>query len=116
MSGDFISIAAAGGDFRAYLAVPEARSGPGLVLLHDVSDDERDLRELGDLYAAEGYVVLCPEGFAVAEGVENVITAVEMLRGRNECTGKVGALGFGVGGKLACLAAADAAVDCAVSY
>jgi carboxymethylenebutenolidase len=116
MSGDFISIVAAGGDFRAYLAVPEARSGPGLVLLHDVSDDERDLRELGDLYAAEGYVVLCPEAFAVAEGVENVVTAVEALRGRNECTGKVGALGFGVGGKLACLAAADAAVDCAVSY
>jgi carboxymethylenebutenolidase len=81
-----------------------------------VSDDERDLRELGDLYAAEGYVVLCPEAFAVAEGVENVVTAVEALRGRNECTGKVGALGFGVGGKLACLAAANAAVDCAVSY
>ena len=46
--------AAAGGGFRAYLAVPEAGSGPGLVLLHDIADDDRDLRELGDLYAAEG--------------------------------------------------------------
>jgi carboxymethylenebutenolidase len=116
MSGDFISITAADGSFRAYLAVPDAKSGPGLVLLHDVPDDDRDLRELGDVYAAEGYVVLCPEAFAVTNGVEHVAAMVEALRARNECTGRVGALGFGPGGKLACLAAAEAGVDCAISY
>jgi carboxymethylenebutenolidase len=116
MSGEFISVAAAGGGFRAYLAVPEAGSGPGLVLLHDISDDDRDLRELGDLYAAEGYVVLCPEAFAIAKGVDDVAATVEALRARNECTGRVGALGFGLGGKLACVAAAEAGVDCAISY
>ena len=116
MSGDFISIAAAGGGFRAYHAVPEAGSGPGLALFHDVSDEDQDLRDLGDLYAAEGYVVLCPEATAVAKGVEDVAATVEALRGRDECTGRVGALGFGVGGKLACLAAAEAGVDCAISY
>ena len=116
MSGDFIRIAAGGRDFRAYFAVPEAGSGPGLVLFHDISDVDRDLRELSDLYAAEGYVVLCPETFTVAKGAEDVIRAVEALRGRSECTGKVGALGFGLGGKLAYLAAAEAGVDCAISY
>ncbi len=116
MSGDFISITAAGGGFRAYLALPEARSGPGLVLFHDISDEDRDLRELGDLYAAEGYVVLCPEAFAVTYGVEDVAATVEALRARNECTGRVGTLGFGSGGKPACLAAAEAGVDCAISY
>ena len=116
MSGDFISIAAAGGGFRAYHAVPEAGSGPGLALFHDVSDEDQDLRDLGDLYAAEGYVVLCPEATAVAKGVEDVAATVEALRGRDECTGRVGALGFGLGGKLACLAAAEAGIDCAVSY
>ncbi len=89
MSGDFISIATAEGGFRAYLAVPEARSGPGLALFLDISDEDRDLRELGDLYAAEGYVVLCPEAFAVAKGVEDVAATVEALRGRDECTGRV---------------------------
>ena len=38
------------------------------------------------------------------------------LRGRPECTGKVGALGHCLGGKLAYLAAARAGVDCAVGY
>jgi hypothetical protein len=69
------------GRFRAYLAVPEAGSGPGLVLFHDVSDEDQDLRDLGDLYAAEGYVVLCPEAPAVAKGVEDVAETVEALCG-----------------------------------
>jgi carboxymethylenebutenolidase len=116
MSGGFISIAAGGTGFRAYFAVPEAGSGPGLVLFHDIADREGDLRELSELYAAEGYVVLCPDGFSIAKGAEDVAAAVEALRGRSECTGKVGALGFGLGGKLTCLAAAEAGVDCAISY
>jgi carboxymethylenebutenolidase len=116
MTGEFIRIPAAGTAVHAYFAVPEAGSGPGLVILHDISDGDRDLSELGDLYAAEGYVVLCPEAFAVAKGVEDVAATVAALRGRSECTGKVGALGFGLGGKLAYLAAAEVDVDCAVSY
>jgi carboxymethylenebutenolidase len=112
MSGHFVDIAAG----RAYIAVPEAGEGPGLLLLHDVSDSDRELRGLSDFYAAEGYVVLCPEAFAVSKGVEDVAAAVKALRARSECTGKVGALGFGLGGKLAYLAATEAGVDCAVSY
>ena len=49
-------------------------------------------------------------------GVQDIVAAVAALRARSECTGKVGALGFGLGGKLAYLAAAEAGVDCAVSY
>jgi carboxymethylenebutenolidase len=116
MSGGFISIAAGRSGFRAYFAVPEAASGPGLVIFHDIADHDRELCELSEFYAAEGYVVLCPEAFAVAKGAEDVVASVAALRSRGECTGKVGALGFGLGGKLACLAAAEAGVDCAISY
>lgn len=116
MSGAFINIAVGGGSSRAYFAVPEAGNGPGLVLFHDVSDHDRDLCDISDLYAAEGYVVLCPETFTVSNGAEEVVATVEALRGRRECSGKIGALGFGLGGKLAYLAAAEGAVDCAVSY
>jgi carboxymethylenebutenolidase len=38
------------------------------------------------------------------------------LRGRAECSEKIGALGFGLGGNLACLAAAEDAVHCAIAY
>jgi carboxymethylenebutenolidase len=117
MNGQSINIAAARGrSIEAYLHVPEAGSGPGLVLFKDVADDDRDLRELGNLYAEEGYAVLCPKGFGIAQGDEDVAAAVAALRSRPECTGKVGALGFGLGGKLAYLAAADAGVDCAICY
>jgi carboxymethylenebutenolidase len=110
MSGGSIDIAAGERGFSGYFAVPEAESGPGLVVFRDDADRDRDLRQLGDLYAAEGYVVLCPEE------IEDLAAIVGALRGRPECTGKVGALGFGRGGKLAYCAAADAGIDCAVSY
>jgi carboxymethylenebutenolidase len=117
MNGQSINIAAAGGrNTEAYLDVPEAGSGPGLILFQDVADNDRDLRELGSLYAEEGYAVLCPRGFGIAQGSEDVAAAVTALRSRPECTGKVGALGFGLGGKLAYLAAAEAGVDCAICY
>jgi carboxymethylenebutenolidase len=108
--------AAGGRATSAYLAVPDAGSGPGLVLFHDLSDDDGDLRDLCEFYAEEGYLVLGPKAFTVARGAGDVVAAVAALRGRAECTGKVGALGFGLGGKLAYLAAVEAEVDCAVSY
>ncbi len=45
-----------------------------------------------------------------------MIASVAALRGRPECTGKVAAVGFCLGGKLAWLAAAQAGVDAAVGY
>jgi carboxymethylenebutenolidase len=112
MSGHVVDIAAG----RVYVAIPEGGTGPGLLVLPDHSDSDRDLRELGDFYAAEGYVVLCPQISTLAQGIEDLRAALAVLRARSECTGKVGAVGFGLGGKLACLAAAEANVDCAVSY
>lgn len=117
VSARLIEIAAAESrGTAAHLAVPAAGSGPGLLLLPDLGHDDAELRELCELYAEEGYLVRCAKAFAIARGAEDVVAAVEALRGRAECTGKVGALGFGLGGKLAYLAAVEAAVDCAVSY
>ena len=117
MAGHSVTIAATNGSsLNAYLAVPEAGSGPGLVLFPAGSGADRDAREAADLYAAEGYVVLCPDVELDAAGAADITAAVAALRGRRECTGKVGALGFGRGGKLAYAAAASAGVDCAIAY
>ena len=112
MKEEFVDLAAG----RAHLAVPEGGTGPGLVLFPDIDDDGRRLHELRDLYAGEGYVVLSPETLSALNGAEQIRTAIAALRARRECIGKVGALGFGLGGKLAWLAAAETPVDCAVSY
>jgi carboxymethylenebutenolidase len=92
------------------LTLPGSGSGPGLVLL---AEADRDTQTIADLYAAEGYVVLCPE--AKIEDI-GVAAAVAALRGAGECTGRVGALGVGRGARLAYLAATEAGIDCAVVY
>jgi carboxymethylenebutenolidase len=108
MSGQLIKVAAADGEpMGAYLAVPAAGNGPGLMLL----DGRATRHDTADLFAAEGYVVLCPEPPGGGAGA-----AVGALRVRPECTGKIGALGFADGGGLALRAAATGDVDCAVAY
>src|SRR5216683_4108166 len=117
MTGQFTDVAAADGDrFRAYLAVPEAGSGPGLVLIQEIFGVNAHMRDVADLYAAEGYVVLCPDlfwriepgielgqseadwqrafalyqKFEIAKGVQDITATVKALRGLKQCTGKVG--------------------------
>src|ERR1700722_19058338 len=143
MAGQWIDIAAKdGATFKAYLAAPASGSGPGILLLQEIFGVNKSMREVADYYAEEGYVVLAPDLFWRMEpGVELGYTeadfnkafgyyqrfdanqstkdaddALKVLRARPECKGKVGALGFCLGGKLAYLVAARTDVDCAVSY
>jgi carboxymethylenebutenolidase len=143
MTGRYITVRAKdGGSFRAYLATPEKGSGPGIVLLQEIFGINAYIRSVADYYAEEGYVVLAPDlfwriepgielGFAgkdrerafelygkfdVERAVGDIAATVSALRALPECKGKVGALGFCLGGLLAFLAAAHAGVDCAVSY
>jgi carboxymethylenebutenolidase len=86
---------------RGHVAVPASGGGPGLMIFSG-------WLALADLYAEEGYVALAVEA---APG-----DAVKALRGMREVSGKLGAIGFGAGGKAALEAAAAGAVDCAVVY
>ena len=143
MAGAMIDIPVAGGDgFRGYLTVPAAGSGPGLVIEQEIFGVNASLRAIADLYAEEGYVCLVPdlfwrlepgldlgyEGadltkafglysrFDVDRGLADIGAAIAALRARPECTGKVGAMGFCLGGKLAYLTAARHDIDAAVSF
>ena len=113
MSEDGIRIpTGAGRTLRGYLAVPATGSGPGMLLIDDQAGNGGP-RPLADLYAAEGYIVLCPEALA---GDEEVAAAIAALRERGECTGGIAALGFGHGAMMALRAAAEGRVACAVCY
>ena len=130
------------GRFGAYLAVPKSGSGPGLVIAQEIFGVNKTMRDIADDYAEEGYVVLVPDlfwrqepgielghspeemqsafgyygGFDEAKGVEDLQSTIDVLRAMPQCTGKVGVLGFCLGGKLAYLAAARTNADVAVSY
>lgn len=141
--GQFIEMTAEdGGKFRGYLALPEGKSGPGIILCQEIFGINDYIKEVADYYAEEGYVVLAPDlfwrmerdvdlgydpeswqkafgffqRFDVMQGIADIRAAVTHLRGMKECKGRVGTIGFCLGGKLAYLAAGLANVDCAVSY
>jgi carboxymethylenebutenolidase len=139
MAGMWIDI---GGGMTGYLAIPASGSGPGVVVLQEIFGVNAHMRDVADLYAEEGYVVLAPDLFHsmeqrvelgyngadlekafgfyqrvdIEQAVRDIVTSVSVLRARPERSGKVGAIGFCLGGKLAWLAAARAGVDAAVSY
>jgi len=146
MPGQWITLEAAdgSGSFRAYLATPASGGGPGLVLAQEIFGVNGTMRDVADYYAEEGYVVLVPDlfwrqepaveldaakdmprafalyqGFDEAKGVQDLQTAISALRARPEVRtqgGKVGVLGFCLGGKLAYLAACRTDADVAVGY
>jgi carboxymethylenebutenolidase len=143
MAGEFIQIRATDGfSFRAYRALPTGGTGPGLIVQQELFGVNSQIRSFCDQFAAEGYVVVAPDLFARIErdvelgyGESDIKTALSLyqnfdeelalrdigdtlaaLRRAPECTGKIGTLGYCLGGKLAMLTAARCAVDCAVSY
>ena len=143
MTGQWIQVEAQdGGSFSAYLASPESGKGPGIVLCQEIFGVNAYIQSVADRYAEEGYVVLAPDlfwrieqgiqlgytekdferafelfkDFDTDRGMEDISACVKTLKNRSESIGKVGALGFCLGGRLAYLAAARSDVDCAVAY
>ncbi len=144
MPGSMITITAAdGGEFDAYMVAPEQGSGPGLVLLQEIFGINPYLRDMAQNFADEGYVVLVPDlfwrmqpgivlgyndedfaqafdyyqRFDVDQGIKDIADTIAALREMPACsTGKVGALGYCLGGNLAYLTAARTDVDCSISY
>lgn len=131
-----------GKSFGAYLAVPAAGHGPGLVLCQEIFGVNDFMRRAAQLLAEEGYVVLVPDlfwrqqpgiqltdgpadmprafelyqGFDVELGLKDIASTIGALRGLPEQQGGVGVLGYCLGGKLAYLAACRTDVDVAVGY
>ncbi|MBU8894846.1 alpha/beta fold hydrolase [Corallococcus sp. M34] len=112
-----------GSSFRAWITRPASGSGPALVLLLvEDFDGNAHLRQVAELYAEEGYVVLVPDLVGRGEPeVADIVATVNAARAMPEVVGqkgdkKVGLLGFGLGGTLACRVAASGLVDCAVAY
>lgn len=111
---------------RAHLAVPPVGEGPwpAVVVLHEVFGLTDDVRQQADRLAAAGYLAVAPDlytaGGAVrclkgtfgaltrGEGpaVDDVLAVKAWLAGREDCNGKVGVIGFCMGGGFALLLAA----------
>lgn len=131
------------GSFSAYLARPASGGGPGIVLIQEIFGINKVMRDIADAHASQGYFVLAPDlfwrqqpgvqltdqtdaewararnlmqGFDQNKGIEDLIATLNALRTTPGCTGKVGTLGYCLGGRLAYLMATRSDADCNVSY
>ena len=139
-----IAIAAAdGGTFNAYLAAPDTGTHPGIVVIQEIFGVNEIMQKTAIAYAEAGYVAIVPDLFwrlqpnvqlnphnaihvekAYAlyrdfdrnKGIQDLVATVDTLRKLSNCTGKVGTIGFCMGGKLAYLMATRSEADCHVSY
>ncbi|HMN47473.1 MAG TPA: dienelactone hydrolase family protein [Povalibacter sp.] len=132
------------GHFDAYIArPPHGRPRPVVVVLHEVFGVNADLRATCDELAQAGFIAICPDLFwrqdrgvdlsvnstadwkkgvslymaydldAGVRDVEATVTAARTLAGAD---GKVGVMGYCLGGLLTYLTAARTRVDAAVAF
>jgi carboxymethylenebutenolidase len=129
-------------NFDAYLARPEQGKAPSIMIFTEMFGIGQHNRDMAEDYARRGFNALIPNlfwrsaypGELAFEGPDrdaawarfaaldvdaagrDIGTAVQWLRARPFSNGKVFALGFCAGGRMAFVAAARAGVDAAVSF
>lgn len=141
--GSDITVKGDGGAFSAYLASPGSGRGPGIVVIQEIFGVNAVMRDIADGLASRGFFALVPDlfwrlqpgvqltdkteaecqqafgllqRFDIDKGVRDIQAAITQLRTMPGVTGKVGALGYCLGGQLAYLAATRTDADASVGY
>lgn len=132
-----------GKDFGAYCATPPSGNGPGMVVIQEIFGVNAGMRKICDGFAAKGYITVCPDlfwrqqpgiqltdkspaewdrafelykEFDVEAGVRDLLSTLAHVRAMKGCSGKVGTVGYCLGGKLSYLMATRSDVDSSVAY
>jgi len=132
-----------GKSFGAYCAMPAKGHGPGLIVIQEIFGVNVSMRQICDDFAAKGYIAVCPDlfwrqqpgvqitdktpaewdramelykGFDGEAGVRDLLSTLAYVRTMKGCSGKVGAVGYCLGGRLAYLMASRSDVDATSSY
>lgn len=143
MSGRDVAIKGPQGSFGGYLAAPASGRGPGVVVIQEIFGVNDVVRGVCDAHAANGRLALAPDlfwrlepgvqitdktdaewkkaidlmnRFDADKGVIDIQAAIAYLRGVPGCSGKVGAVGYCLGGYLAYLTATRTDSDATVGY
>ena len=110
------------GTIRGYLATPSGTGPwPGVVVLHEIFGLTDDIKKQADWFAANGYLALAPDLYdwgnsarcltatlrtlfnGKGRALDDIQGCRTLLADRDDCTGRVGVVGFCMGGGLALL-------------
>jgi carboxymethylenebutenolidase len=131
------------GTFNAYVARPAAAKAPAVVVIQEIFGVNGVMRAIADDLAAQGYLAICPDlfwriepgiditdqseaewakafelytAFNVDKGVADIAATLATIRADEGCNGKVGSVGFCLGGLLSFLTATRTDIDAAVCF
>ena len=131
------------GEFTAYCAMPASGSGPGVLCIQEIFGVNHAMRDIAEYWASQGYVAVAPDlfwrqepgvditdqtdeewkkafelyqGFDVDKGIDDLKATAAHMRAMAGCNGKIGTVGFCLGGKLAYMLACRANLDANVGY
>ncbi|HEX2011089.1 MAG TPA: dienelactone hydrolase family protein [Roseateles sp.] len=141
--GERITISTPAGSFGAYLARPTAARAPAIAVMQEIFGINADMRATCDRLAAQGFLAACPDlfwrlepgveltdgseaewkkGFALYQafdfdaGVGDAAATLDFLRTLPGSSGRVGIVGYCLGGLMSFRTAARHAPDAAVAY
>ena len=141
--GERTTISTKDGTFSAYVARPTASPAPAVVVIQEIFGVNQVMRDVTDGLAGQGYLAICPDlfwriepgiditdhseaewkrafellnAFDVEAGIEDIAATIAHIRRDTGCNGKVGAVGYCLGGQLAFLTATRTDADASVSY
>lgn len=111
-------------DLQTHLALPDGKGPwPGVVVLHELFGLNADIRAHADRLAQHGYLALAPDLYSwgprmrclratmrslmdrEGRAFEDIERARASLASRDDCTGRIGVIGFCMGGGFAILCA-----------
>ena len=141
MNVETVTLSTSDGEFSAYLAHPASEPAAAIVVIQEIFGVNAFVREVCDRLAAQGYLAIAPDlfwriepgidltdhtdehwkrafelynAFDVDAGVRDIAATIDWVRAKS--SGKVGAIGFCLGGLLAYLTATRTDADAVVGY
>jgi carboxymethylenebutenolidase len=138
-----INIQTEGGEFTAYIAKPAVNLAPVVIVLHELFGVNEDIRFTCRELASKGFIALAPElywrqergvdldtwsesdwqmglklyaGYDRDVGVRDIVATMRAAKQIKGASGKVGVLGYCLGGLMTFLTAARHHPDAAVAY